>query len=452
MGTVRFEIRKEKADKQSKAPIRLIYQIKGQRKYYNTGLKILPECWNEKDQKAIYLEKKAAKKIVPLIDYALFLTDKEAKEINKKLSDILNDIEAIEQRFELDRVVYSADKVIERLKALKVPVTKKDESSTFIYDFIDKYIREHSTTREEGSLQVYRSLKKHLQDFQKHTKQKVTFDKINYSFFQAFQSFLITASGTTINKKGETVPRIPISNHTAGKQLSTLKTFLGYARKEGVQVNDKYKDFSIKRETLEVIALTNKEFESLFYLDLKGNKKLSQVRDVFCFGCTTGLRFSDLNQLKREHIKEDEIRLTVTKTKQPLTIPLTDYSKSILAKYAKQLKPLPVISNQKMNDYLKELCNIAGITEPIEIVRFQGTKKIVNTYPKYELIGSHTGRKTFATLSLERGMSAEQVMAIGGWKDYKSFKRYVNVTDQLKKIVMLKAWGGGLSQAKLKII
>ena len=450
MGTIRFELRKESKYTGSKSPIRLIYQIKGQRKSIPTGLTVLPFCWDSKEQKAIYIEKKAAKKVAPLISYELFLTDKEAKAINKKLTDLRSDLEAIENRFETDKVIYSVDMVAAKYMELKQPETKKDESGTVLYEFIDKYINDHNTIREEGSLQVFRSLRKHLRDYQKHTRQKVTFEKINYSFFQSFQSFLITATGTTTNRKGETVQRIPISNHTATKQLSTLKTFLNYAKKNGVQVNDKYKDFTIKRETLEVIALTNEEFESLYYLDLSGNKKLSQVRDVFCFGCTTGLRYSDLSQLRREHIKEDEIKLTVTKTKKPLTIPLTPYSRAILAKYEDQLKPLPVISNQKTNDYVKQLCKMAGIAEPIEIVRFQGKKRIVNVYPKYELIGSHTGRKTFATLSLEKGMSAEQVMAVGGWKDYTSFKRYVNVTNQLKKTVMLKAWGGGLSEVKLK--
>lgn len=452
MGTIRFELRKEKADKGGKTPIRLIYQIKGQRKYYNTGLKTLPACWDDQNQQTIYIEKRAAKKLAPTVDYSLFLTDKEAKQLNNDLSDLVKSIEAIEQRFKLDHVIYSAEMVIDKLKASKQPVTKKDDSSKVLFDFIDRYIQDHASTREEGSLQVYRSLKTHLHDFQKKVKKRITFDSIDYKFFQDFQTFLITDSGTTTNRKGQTVQRKALSNSTAGKQLSTIKTFLNYAKKHGIEVSDNYKGFVIKRDTLEVIALTNEEFESIYYLDLSKNKKLSQVRDVFCLGCTTGLRYSDLAQLRREHIKEDEIKLTVTKTKQPLSIPLTPYSRSILAKYSHQLKPLPIISNQKMNDYVKDLCKLAGIADPVEIVRFRGSKREAVTYPKYELIGSHTGRKTFATLSLEKGMSAEQVMATGGWKDYKSFKRYVNVTDQLKKTVMLKAWGGGLSDVKLKAI
>ena len=108
-----------------------------------------------------------------------------------------------------------------------------------------------------------------------------------------------------------------------------------------------------------------------------------------------------------------------------------------------------------MNDYLKGwvvtdkkgishkeigLCELAGINEATEIIRFKGPKRESVVYPKYELIGVHTGRKTFVTLSLEKGMTAEEVMSISGHKDYKSFKRYVNITEQRKKIVMQKAW------------
>lgn len=447
MGTIRFELHTTKSDKDGKAPVRLIYQISGQRKYFNTGQKMLPESWHKKEQQAVYINKRTAKKLYPAIKYDLMLADSEAKDINNDLDDLTKQIAAIEKRFEMDKIAYSAEMVIDKLKADKTPTTKKEAPSNILFDFIDKYIDDHKATREAGSLSVYRALKKHLQGYQRDTKKKVTFDKIDYSFFQSFQNYLLSL---TKKVDGKLMPLL--NNTTIAKQLSTVKTFLSYAKKEGVSVSDKYKDFKIKKETLEVIALTNEEFETLYYLDLAGNKKLAQVRDVFCFACSTGLRYSDLAQLKREHIKADEIKLTVKKTKEPLSIPLTPYSTDILKKYEAIHRPLPVISNQKLNDYVKELCKFAGIIEQVEIVRFRGTKREAITYPKYELIGVHTGRKTFATLSLEKGMSAEEVMTITGHKDYQSFKRYVKVTEQRKKIVMLKAWGGQLNAVKLKAV
>ena len=146
------------------------------------------------------------------------------------------------------------------------------------------------------------------------SRKEESFDNIDYSFFQSFQNFLIL---DRIDVNGKTIKGL--NNTTVAKQLSTVKTFLNYARKQGIEISNKYKDFKIKRETREVIALTNEEFETLFNLYLSGNKRLSQIRDVFCFACATGLRYSNLNQLRREHIKSDEIRLTVKKTRDFLT-------------------------------------------------------------------------------------------------------------------------------------
>lgn len=438
MGTIRFELRAEKTDKKGNAPVRLIYQVSGQRRYYHTGKKLLPACWDSKNQQAIYIDKRSAKRDFPGADYDLFLTASEVSELNRDLEKTVSEIRTIEKRFELDKTVYSAEMVIEHLKNSHHPKTKKEAPSNLVFDFIEKYIQDHASIWVPGSLSVYKALKNHLGEFQRDTGCKVSFQKIDYSFFESFQNYLI---GT---KK--------LSNVTTWKRLSTLKTFLSYARKQGIEVPGNYTAFKIGKQSLEVIALTNKEFESLYYLDLTENKRLAQVRDVFCFACVTGLRYSDLFQLKREHIKEDEIKLTVKKTKEPLSIPLTPYSKNILSRYESMQSPLPVISNQKLNVYIKELCQIAGITEPVEIVRFRGAKREAYTYPKYELIGVHTGRKTFATLSLERGMSAEEVMSITGHKDYHSFKRYVKITEQRKKIVMIRAWENISPDFKIKAV
>jgi integrase len=429
MGTVRFVLRTDKKYKDGFAPIQLIYQLHGQRKYYKTRLKIRECNWNKSEQIAIYLDKEQAKELTPDLPFHLLPKAKEIHNINDNLSSLRKDIADIETRFEINRQVYSPTLVIDALMEQKGQLTKTDQPINEVILFIDTYVEAYKETRAPGSLSVFKSLKNHLQSFQNDKKRKITFQNIDYDFFEEFQNYLVTVK--------------ELSNTTVAKQLTTIKTFLNYARKKGYEVSDKYRDFKVKRENLEVIALTNDEFDRLYNLDLTGKKKLDQVRDVFCFSCATGLRYSDLHQLKRENIKRDEITITVKKTKQPLTIPLNPYSSAILEKYQSHLKPLPVISNQKTNKYLKDLCKEedAKINSLVEIVRYKGAKRIATTYPKYELVSVHTGRKTFATLSLEKGMNAEEVMEIGGWKDYKSFKRYVRITEKRKKIVMKNAWG-----------
>src|SRR5687768_4726000 len=116
MGTIRFELRKEKKDKDGLSPIRIIYQIKGARKYYSTGQKTFEENWDETEQQCIYVKKGK-------------LLDLDVKKINSKLQDLKRDIEKIEHRFEANGIVYSPEMVIEEMQAKDAPKVKKDSSS-----------------------------------------------------------------------------------------------------------------------------------------------------------------------------------------------------------------------------------------------------------------------------------------------------------------------------------
>lgn len=348
-GTIRFELRQEKKQKSGKVPIGLIYSIKGQRKRYSTGEVIFTFNWDAETQRGKYVSKKEVKIIEPNLPAASQLTEIEINEINNNLDAITVTIDNHEKDFIRKAVPFSSQMIIDLLNESKTPTLKQEDASNFIYSFIDQYIEDHSATRVKGSLGVYRALKVHLKAYEEHFNKRVTFSEIDYKFFQAFQNFLIQ--------------KRDLADTTVAKQLSTLKTFLGYARMHDVAINERYRDFKIKRQNLEVIALTRGEFESLLALDLSQNKRLRQVRDVFCFSCVTGLRYSDLKQLKREHIKDTEIMITVTKTKEKLSIPLSKYSQDILNIYLDNHSPLPVIAATNMNKYVKELCKLAGIKE-----------------------------------------------------------------------------------------
>jgi integrase len=437
IGTIRFNLRVDKILKDGKAPIELIYSISQQRKYYNTGLKIFEPYWNTKTQYANYFGTRDAKKLLPNVSTNDLLTEIEINDINASLSKIVADIDNIEKSFKISGTLFTSQLVIEALKEKIGKTTKKEEPNNFLFDFMDKYIQDHLTLREKGSLSVYRSVKKHLLAYQTATKHKVTFETIDYNFFNKLNIFLINRTKT--DKAGNVSSML--NNTTIAKALSTLKTFLGYARKQGIKVNDSYKDYSIKKEKLEVIALDQTELNALISFDLNHSKRLDRVRDIFVFSCASGLRYSDVALLKREHIKENVINLVIKKTKTELSIPLNSITQTILNKYEAEHKILPIVSNQELNRCLKELCKMVGIDSPIEIVRFYGAKREVITYPKYELIHFHTARKTFCTLSLEKGMSAEVVMKISGHQTYNSFKRYINITKKVTKVEMAKHWG-----------
>lgn len=151
------------------------------------------------------------------------------------------------------------------------------------------------------------------------------------------------------------------------------------------------------------------------FFDEKGlNDYVTYLRDVFLFQCFTGLRYSDVFNLRKSDIKGDHIEVTMIKTSDSLIIELNNHSKAILDKYKdvafEDDKVLPVITNQKMNDYLKELAKLAGIDEPVRQTFYRGNECIDEVTPKYALLGTHAGRRTFICNALALGIPTQVVM------------------------------------------
>ncbi len=433
--SLRFVLRKDLANKKGEQPIILMVSMGGQKRKISTGIALLPELWSEEKKEIVTMTSKnralLETKFGDVVPPKAILMKYQAE-----LNDLKFEIQRIEESLRFSGVPYDSNEIVSIYKESKIPKLKKSEPTELVYDFIDQYIEENSLTRVKGSMVVYKSLKKHLKNFQEKSKASIRFENMDYTFMMRFQNFLI--DWKEVHPTTGTVNTL--NNITIAKQLSTLKTFLGYARRRGISVNFGYKEYSIKKDRLEVIALNQKEFDALRALDVDSNSRLSQVKDIFLFSCVTGYRFSDLLQLKREHIKKNDIRLTITKTKEPSIVPLTRISREILEKYEERVLPLPMISNQKFNRYVKELCELAQINDPVEIIRYRGAVREAKMYPKYDLVSAHTGRKTFVTLSLAKGIPAEVVMKITGHSDYKSFKRYVDVDEDRKRDAMSLAW------------
>ena len=171
-------------------------------------------------------------------------------------------------------------------------------------------------------------------------------------------------------------------------------------------------------------------------------QSLDRVRDVFLFQCFTRLRYSDVYNLRRSDIKEDHIEVTTIKTSDSLVIELNKHSKAILEKYQDVVfeydKALPVITNQKMNEYLKELAELAGINGPIRQTYYKGNERINEVTPKYALLGTHAGRRTFICNALALGIPPQVVMKWTGHSDYKAMKPSIDIADDIKANAMSK--------------
>lgn len=230
-----------------------------------------------------------------------------------------------------------------------------------------------------------------------------------------------------------------LSNETVLKQLGYLKWFLRWALNNNYHKTDAFLNYKPKLATTKkkIIFLTIEEIKRLKAYEIPDKyAHLEKVRDVFIFCCFTGLRHSDVYNLRRSDVKEDHIDVTTIKTADSLTIDLNDEARRILDKYKDfdfpDNKALPVISNQKMNDYLKELCKLAGFDEEIRLTTYHGSERIDMVYPKYELIGTHQGRKSFICNALAAGIPVNVVMKWTGHSDYKAMKPYIEVADTIK--------------------
>ena len=139
-------------------------------------------------------------------------------------------------------------------------------------------------------------------------------------------------------------------------------------------------------------------------------------------------------KLKRSDIVNDHITITTKKTNDRLTIRLNDYSRAILDKYAGYHFPkglaLPVISNQKMNDYLKDLCELCNFREPITRDYFRAGQRRTETWEKWQLVSTHAGRRSFVCNALTRNIAPQVIMKWTGHSDYKAMKPYIDIASQ----------------------
>lgn len=398
---------KTPADKKSESfnketIIYLFISYNGKRLKMSIGESIKPSDWNSISQRAKRTMKGAAN-----FNNHLDEIEAEAKRILR---------EAITKKV-LNVGQYVTDGIREYLGKGE---TTKDRTFS---EIITEYLSTKGLQNSKATIIKYGCTLKHLTDFAREKKIRLNFEEINISFLERFSAYLI-------NDKGQL-------NSSQSKYLKNIKTFLRWANERGYHDNLQFTKFKVKEYQTDIIYLTENELMSLYNLDLTNNLKLAQVRDVLCFECFTGLRFSDVKRLRKENIKNGTISITALKTRDKLNIPLNDYALEILNKYDGEL---PVISGQRTNEYIKDLGELAKIDEPTQITKYKGSEVITETIEKYKLITTHTGRRTFVTLSLEKGLRPEVIMAITGHKRYDTFKKYIKLTDKVLKVEMNRVW------------
>lgn len=400
-------------------PIRMRVIYSGSRTDFSTGYRIDESKWEADKQR---VKNGCTNKL-----------KQSSSEINSDLLKYYTDIQNIFKEFEVRDITPIPEQLkttfAKRNKASNSEEVEAEKPTVSFLKIFEKFLKECGTQNNwaDATYKKFAALKTHLTKFNSN----LTFEELNESGLSEFVNYLR-------DKKD-------MRNSSIGKQISLLKWFLRWGLKKGHHNNNAIESFNpkLKNAQKKVIFLTWGELNKLRDYQIPESKQyLERVRDVFLFTCFTGLRYSDVYNLKTSDIKDNHIEITTVKTADSLIIELNNHSKSILEKYKEvhfeNNKVLPVITNQKMNDYLKELAELAEINEPVGETYYKGNQRIDQVTPKYALLGTHAGRRTFICNALSLGILPQVVMKWTGHSDYKAMKPYIDIADDIKASAMEK--------------
>ena len=375
----------------------------GKKKYiplkYSTGLRVYPHLWIDKPTYRVKRKNN--------FDYQSFNTKLE------NLEDLIKQIYRSNPNS-------SPSKLRELLnKALN---NERAEAFT-LNTYIDKYLidienGERLTYKGErfkkGTIKTIKGFVSVFNTFQKQCNRKYDFNDITIDFYKDFTTHL-----TTLN----------YGINTIGKQIKQLKVIMHHSRNEGHHKNTEIdnKAFKSISKKVENIYLSETELQKMYNFDLSNKPNYDLARDIFLIGCFTAQRYSDYSRIKKTNIKRNFIELIQQKTGEKVIIPIRPELREILKKYNYNL---PKTYGQKVNKYIKEVGKLTGIDEVIQTENTRGGLIVKKDVYKYDLIKTHTARRSGATNMYLAGIPSIDIMKITGHKSEVEFLKYIKVSKE----------------------
>ncbi|MDX6190554.1 phage integrase SAM-like domain-containing protein [Flavobacterium sp. Fl-318] len=325
----------------------------------------------------------------------------------------------------------------EKIKKFFGRADKDELYKIYFTDWVKKFIDDSPQRLYKGNpisprtIQHHTTAKNKLINYERHSRKRLRFQDINLEFYRDFLFYCRNFE--------------KLNDNTFGTQIAILKTWCKNIEIEGLSISQEYKhsEFRVLTSLTKDVYLTEKEINAVCCYDFSYSERLDNVRDNFIFGLRTGLRISDFLKLEKFNFIGDFIEIITQKTAHPVVIPMHQQIKAILEKRKGNLPAQ--ISDQKFNEYVKEVCKVVGFTEMIEgakmvnkkeekgffpdeaILSKNKNRKETGRYPKYELITSHTCRRSFAS-NLYGKLPNMTIMAITGHKTETQFLKYIKIT------------------------
>ncbi len=400
-----YKLKEPKSEKETLIYFRSYFLNENKNFIYSTGEKINPSEWDFDNRQPNDLNGRTKRaenhrSIKKQLDrYSSFFTEivNRYKNINEDLT-----LDILRQRFN------------EEFKKIQ----SKDDFFRIYDEFIEEKENDFSGNAISNStLKRYKCNKTLLEDFEKKAKHKLSLGKFDDKTFNKFLKFCVENREHSAN--------------TVHRNIGLLKTFLLWAFNKKYSFNNSFVNFKKPPKfRTDEIALNIEQVEEIYAHDFSKNKKFERVRDLFVFGCVTGMRFGNYSTISKNDVQGDFIRVIDLKSKSKnLSIPLNNISKSILEKYDYQL---PNISNQKMNEYIKEVFKELKFTDEIKKTMKYGDQLVEINSEFYKRISSHTARRSFITIMKNKRVPDKVIMSYTGHTSLEVFNAYYRPSEDDK--------------------
>lgn len=405
---VRFFLHRRHAGDTKDLPLKMRVTLRGEKPFdVSTGWMIDARLWDDEREQA----------------YG------KAKEVNATIADYRRAIDEAFARFELvDKRIPTAAEIRDEFNAIlgRAGAKTKEDSEKLISAF-EEYIKTQSKLRQWSyQTQVsYWTIVKKLKDFSPNASINDVTDDWLYNF-------------------SEHLYAMGFKNTTVSKYVNLLVAFLRKSSKDGLYKGDAHASYKprykgIKASEKEVIYLTDSELKKIQAFTPQSYHQDS-VRDMLLFCCFSGLRISDAINLSKKDCKDGYIHVVTKKTSHPLKIEVNRHTQAILDKrFAIPSDTVfDLYRTSEVNRCIKAIAKACHIDTPCHVVHFIGSKRVEKIVPKWALLSSHTGRRTFVVNALRLGIPAEVIMRWTGHSSYEAMKPYVKIVDELKKEQMSK--------------
>ncbi len=379
---IRFYLRTNHVNKDGTCAIMVRVTVNSERVVFSTKLSADPDKWDAKANR-------------------VYGKSKSDRELNRTLDDMSSSIRS--HYYELER--YEASVTAEKVRNSFLGITARTESLMQLFrEYMDECASLAGISKSKATVQKYDRCYRRVQEFlkAKYNLSDIPLVEIGHKFITDLECYLRTVSQCNEN--------------TTAKFLQTFKMIIIRARNNGYIKGDPFSNYRIRLKRVDRGYLTEEELSAIMGKEF-ATKRLSQVRDIFIFSCYTGLAYIDIKELTADNIRTsfDGNQWIMThrhKTETPVNVPLLDIPKQLVTKYrgtTKDGKLLPVLSNQKMNAYLKEIATLCGIDKNITF---------------------HLARHTFATtITLSQGVPIESVSKMLGHTNIQTTQIYARITN-----------------------